>query len=181
MRVRRMRKVAAALAVTLFAGVFIVTAPSPASACGRAVTRQQVFRNMKTGSVESVTLRTLNLDVTPPKAGKVGSTVTIEVVVTRPAKEDPFGQGIPMDRPYVEPAPGVIVGIGLSVGNVFLPGAALTDEDGLAVVKIKLETWTPRNAWVNMSVYAWRVVQETACLTVQEDGYLTEQRVFKTS
>ena len=180
MRVRRIRPVAAALAVTLFAGLFVVTAAGPASACG-ALTRKQVFHDMRNGSMETLTLRTLNLDVTPPKSGEIGSVATIKVIVTRPAKEDPLGQGIPMERPYVEPAPGVIVGIGLSIGDVFLPGAALTDEDGRAVVKIKLEKWVPRNTWVDMSVYGWKTVQETPCFTIQEDGYVTQGRVFKTS
>ena len=167
MRGRGIRRIGAALAVALAAGAFVVVTPAPALACG---------------GLETITLRTFHLEVDAPKSGKIGTTAVIKVNITRPAKEDPLGQGIPMeDRPYVEPAEGVIVGVGLHIGNVFLPGAALTDAEGNAVIKIKLERYAPRNTWVNMSVYAWKIVQQTQCATVQEDGYKTEARVFKTS
>ncbi|HEV3473520.1 MAG TPA: hypothetical protein VG408_10030 [Actinomycetota bacterium] len=178
------------LVATLVATGIVAASPSPAQAC-RKMTRTYVFDQMRagtlgtessdSGSLETVTLRTFNLDVTAPKVAEIGTTVTIKVLVTRPAKEDPLGQGIPMDRPFVEPAPEVIVGVGLSVGNVFLPGAAMTDEDGLAKVKITIQDYAPANKTVNMSVYAWKVAQQTPCLTVQEDGYKVVPDAFRTT
>lgn len=182
MRGNGSRKVAAAVAVALFTGALIVTSPGLASACGRELSRPQVFRDLRTGALETVTLRTFHLEVTPPKAAAVGSAAVFEVVVTRPAKEDPLGQGIPIEeRPYVEPVPDAIVGIGLMIGDVFLPGAAMTDEAGRAVVKIKIEKYAPKGTWVDMSVYAWKIVYETPCLTVREDGFVQQSRIFKTS
>ncbi|MDQ3962484.1 MAG: hypothetical protein M3277_00980 [Actinomycetota bacterium] len=163
---RARRKIGVLTVATLVAAGLVAIAPSPAYACG---------------GVEQVTLRTFNLDVTPPKVAEIGTTVTVKVLVTRPAKEDPLGQGIPMDRPFVEPAPDVIVGVGLSVGNVFLPGAALTNEQGVAKVKITMQNYAPANKRVDMSVYAWKVLQQTPCLTVQEDGFKVLPDAFRTT
>lgn len=180
------RRVGVVTVATLIAAGLVAAAPSPAQAC-RKVTRASVFEQMRTGgfagagNMEQVTLRTFDLDVTPPKVAKIGTTVTVKVRVTRPAKEDPLGQGIPMDRPFVEPASEVIVGVGLSIGNVFLPGAAITNGGGIAKVKIIMQEYAPANKFVDMSVYAWKVLQQTPCLTVQEDGYEVVPDAFRTS
>src|SRR5687767_6272200 len=142
------------LAATLLAGLLTTVAASPAFACTGGVTRSAVFSAMKngrsmdagvvransSGSMEQISLLTFNLEIGEPKpVYKIGEVASIEVTVTRPAKEDPLGNGIPMDRPYVEPAEGVIVGVGLHIGRVFLPGAAITDAQGKTVIKIKIE------------------------------------------
>ena len=191
---RRMTSVL--LAATLMAGALTTIAAAPASACSRVVGKSDVFSAMKndqsmeagvvrassSGGMEQVSLLTLHLEVSEPKpVYKIGETAVIEVTVTRPAKEDPLGNGIPMDRPYVEPAEGVIVGVGLHIGRVFLPGAAITDAQGVAKIKIKIESYAPAGQWVDMSVYAWKVVQETSCASVQEYGYEALPRQFKTT
>jgi hypothetical protein len=124
---------------------------------------------------------TFDLDVAPVKpVYKIGETVKIDVTVTRPAKEDPLGNGIPMDRPVVKPAEDVIVGVGLHIGRVFLPGAAITDANGVAHVKIKIESYAPAGQTADVSFYAWRIVQETTCATIQEYGYKSAPHMFKT-
>jgi hypothetical protein len=178
-----------ALSLMLLGGALVVVAPSSASACGAALTRKDVFRAMRngkmaeaSGGMETLSLKTLNLDYkSDKKIYKIGSIAEIKVNVTRPAKEDPAGQGIPMDRPYVEPAEGITVGVGLSIGRVFLPGAAITDANGDALVRIKIESYAPAGQWADVSVYAWNVLQETPCLTVQEYGYSTAPRMFRTT
>lgn len=180
------RKIGVVTVATLVAAGLVAAAPSPAQAC-KKITRASVFEQMRTGGgadsggMEQITLRTFHLDVTPPKVAEIGSTVTVKVVVTRPAKEDPLGQGIPMERPYVEPASDVIVGVGLSIGNVFLPGAAITDQKGLAKVKIIMQNYAPADKKVDMSVYAWKILQQTPCLTVQEEGYKVLPDAFRTT
>lgn len=190
MNARRMTRLASSiLSLVLLAGAVVVAAPTSASACGVAtLTRKDVFRAMRNGkmanagAMETMSLKTLNLDYkADKKIYKVGSIAEVKVNVTRPAKEDPAGQGIPMDRPYVEPAEGITVGVGLSIGRVFLPGAAITDANGDALVRIKIESYAPANQWADVSVYAWRVIQETPCMTVQEYGYSTAPRMFRTS
>ncbi|MEA2516201.1 MAG: hypothetical protein QOG16_39 [Actinomycetota bacterium] len=181
------------LSATLLAGALTTVAASPASACARAAGRKDVFRAMKndqsleagvvkaSAGMETVSLLTFNLDASKVKpVYNIGETVKIDVTVTRPAKEDPLGNGIPMDRPYYQVEPGVIVGIGLHIGRVFLPGAAITDDNGIAHVRIKIEDYAPKNTWVDSSMYAWRTVQETTCATIQEYGYASAPHHFKT-
>lgn len=131
------------------------------------------------GAVEVVSLRTFHIDMKFPTRVAIGETAKIKVNVTSPAKEDPLGQGIPMERPFVEPQPDVIVGVGLMVGRVFLPGAAITDENGDGLVRIRMEKWAPKNKPVHVSSYAWRIVQQTPCLTVQEEGYRAWRGAFR--
>ena len=182
------------LTATLVAGALTTVAASPAAACRQAVERRDVFRAMRNdqdldlgvvktrGGMESVMLLTFNLDVAKTKpVYKIGDVVTVEVTVTRPAKEDPLGNGIPMERPYVEPAEGVMVGVGLHIGRVFLPSGAITGPDGVARVKIPLQDYAPAGVKVAASVYGWRVVYEAPCASVQEYGYTTIQEMFKTA
>jgi hypothetical protein len=163
----------------LIAGMLTIASAPPASACA-PLTKRQVFRALRAGNMETVTLRTFHLDVKLPKTVAIGEVAKIKVNVTRPADEDPIGLGVPTPRPTTQPAEDAIVGVGLMIGNVFLPGAALTDAKGDAVVKIKIEPWAPA-APVNVSIYAWRVAYNNACLTVQEDGYEAMPRAFKTT
>ena len=190
------RSVSILAALSLMIGTAVVMAAPTAGACGRQATRQEVFRAMRAGDlragdlpfrggVETATLRTFHLEVEQPKkTWKIGETAAFDVTVTRPANEDPLGEGEPMpwtERPYVEPAAGAIVGIGLHIGRVFLPGAAITDENGLAKVRIKIENYAPAGKVVDASVYAWKIFQETQCLTIQEDGYKILPRAGKTT
>jgi hypothetical protein len=181
------------LSAILVSGALTTVAASPASACARALRKSDVFAAMRNGSdldagvvrasagMETISLLTLNLDVSPvKKTYKIGDTVKIDVTVTRPAKEDPGGNHIPMERPYVQPAPGVIVGIGLHIGRVFLPGAGISDDNGVAHIAIKIESYAPRATWADTSIYAWKIVQETTCANVQEYGYTTLPHQFKT-
>jgi hypothetical protein len=64
---------------------------------------------------------------------------------------------------------------------VFLPGAAITDEKGVARIRIKIESYAPAGQWADTSMYAWRVVQETTCASIQEYGYTSAPRMFKTA
>lgn len=176
-----MRRVSLLIATAVAAGTIVVGAAGSAGACGARVSRASVFKQMRSGGLEVISLRTLNLDVETPKVAAIGTTATIKVTVTRPAKEDPLHQGIPMERPYVEPAPGVVVGVGLFIGDVFLPGAAISDENGIAKVKIFLERYAPGDTWVDVSVYGWKIVHDSPCARVQEDGYTPLGKAFRTS
>ena len=182
------------LSTTLMAAALSTMTAAPALACGSSLRKADVFRVMKSGEsldagvisvsrgLEYVSLLTFNLELGKTKREyEIGDTVTIGITVTRPAKEDPLGNGIPMDRPYVEPAEGVTVGVGLSIGRVFLPGAAISNADGLARVKIKLEDYGPANQTVDASIYAWKIVQQTPCLTVQEYGFTARPGMFRTA
>lgn len=158
----RIRTAGVALATALVA-VPLSVAPSPAAGC----------------AMETVSLKTFHLEVSSKKkVYKVGDTATVKVNVTRPAEEDPLGNGIPIERPTTEPAEGINVGIGLRVGDVFLFGHSITDANGDAAVKVKLEPWTPPGNAI-ADAFAWNIVQDTPCLRIEENGYRQSPSIFK--
>ena len=150
------------IAVTAFMAAMFVVAPSQATpACA-----------------ETVVLKTFHLVVdSPKKTYKVGENAVINVTVTRPAQEDPLGQGIPIDPPQSEPAANINVGIGLRVGDVFLFGHSMTNDQGKAAVKVKLEPWTPTGPAI-ADAFAWNIVQDTPCLRIEENGYMQKPHIF---
>lgn len=175
---RATRRMGLLAASALLAGAFVVTSAGPASACGR----QWVFDGLRAGNMETIALRTFHVEIHPKsKKYNLGEVAKIAVKVTRPAKEDPGGNGIEFEPPFSEPAEDVVVGVGLSIGRVYLPGAAITDANGEATVRIKIESWAPAGKWAAASAYAWKIAHQNQCLTVQEDGYTADPRFFKTT
>jgi hypothetical protein len=158
----------------MVAGALAAVSPSStvASAAACSSSNVQILKaGMRAGNNETVSLRTLHIEAkVPKKTYKIGDIIKIPVEVTRPAEEDPFGQGIPMNRPMVFPAEGVNLGVGLVIGDVFLPGFGVTDDDGKVTVQIRVERWV-KPATANASFYAWNPQVETVCARVEEFGY----------
>jgi hypothetical protein len=124
-RFKKRASLAVALAV---ASSLIALTPVPASACGG-----------QGGLFDYVTPNTLHVVIKPfHKQYARGDTVTVKVVVTRPAAEDPAGFGVRTERPVAQPASDVNVGIGINVGRAFLPGYGKTNNNGEVAVGIKL-------------------------------------------
>ena len=168
------RRTALTLAIALLAGLLALGPATSAQACSSRGVRTM----LRSGALEVVSLRTYHLVVEADKPSyKVGDTAVINVTVTRPAHEDPLGQGIPVDPPESFPAEEVNVGIGLRVGDVFLFGHALTNADGLAKVKIQIKDYTPAGK-ASADAYAWKTVQETPCAKVEENGYTNAPNLF---
>jgi hypothetical protein len=113
----------------------------------------------------------------------VGQTVSVDVNVTRPAKEDPLDEGIPLpiERPVTEPVEDAVVGVGFQIGRVYLPGGSMTDEEGNATVAIKIESYTPRNTWADASIYAFKTLLEIPCYKFVEYGHALVPRAFRTA
>ena len=108
----------------------------------------------------------------------VGEKATIHVTVTRPAREDPAGQGVELDPPESEPAEGINVGIAIMSGNTWTFGFEVTDAKGKTDVKIPIEPHL-KGGEVTANVYAWRDTVQTACLTVREYGYRRYEKFFR--
>ena len=104
--------------------------------------------------------------------------VKVKVLVTRPAEEDPAGLGVPLERPANVPAEEVNVGVGISVGRVFLPGYGRTAANGVTTVKIKLERYVPKGT-AHVRAFGYKEVVATTCLTVEEQGYHAVDNAFK--
>ncbi len=150
-----------------------VTAPVP---CGAS----QVRSMLRDGSnFETVALRTFHLVMeSEKKTYEIGETAVIHATVTRPAHEDPFQLGVTFEPPESFPAEEVNVGVGVRVGDVFLFGFAVTDENGKADIKVKIQPYTtPGKAIIDG--FSWKRQLETPCLTVEENGYTFAPGLFK--
>jgi hypothetical protein len=171
MKTLRVRKIAAAgvaaglLAAVLPAGV-AAGAAAPVSCAGRAT------KIMRSGAMETVALGTLHVEAaTAKKAYRIGETARFPVTITRPAKEDPLGQGIPIeDRPMTMAADGVNIGVGLLFNDVFLPGFAVTDDEGQTTIKVKIERYVKPGP-AQASFYTWKNQADSPCLRVEESGF----------
>lgn len=127
---------------------------------------------------ETLIVYSFHVEITSPsKTYKIGQVAKIDVKVTRPNDEDPLGLGVPITPPTEENVEGANVGVGLQVGDVFLPGYALTNEDGVAHVKIKLESWTQPGS-ADVRALAWLEAADGGCLIVEEQGFAQEEDLF---
>ena len=131
-------------------------------------------------NLEFVYLTTFDLDVKLPQGSpyKPGDSVPFPTTVTRPAKEDPLGQGIPTPRPYVEPAPEVPVVIVAFAKDVLLIDYRLTDAQGKVNLALKLPKYMPAGP-VSVRLYAQKLLADTNCITVYETGELTLSNAFE--
>lgn len=161
------RRTSLLLAATLIAASMNAITAAPASACT---------------AMEGASLLTFHVEVAKTKVTyRIGEVVKMRLTVTRPAKEDPLGQGTPMDRPYFEPVEGAVIGIGTEVGDVYLSGTGTTSSDGTAEVKIKIENFATPGEWANTDVYARKTVVSSPCATIEEYGHSQVDRQFRTT
>lgn len=169
-------------AMTLVLALFLLSGSlagiSGAAVTGSSVRCQGALRVLR-GEVamEQVPLRTFRVQAKAPKTAVLGGTVSISVVVTRPAEQDPLGQGIPIEGIDPKPAAGVNVGVGLLVGDAFFPGFATTDDAGKATLKVKIQDHGSPGP-VDASFYAWKTQADTPCARVDEVGYRSYPKFF---
>ncbi|MDQ4144944.1 MAG: hypothetical protein M3198_14635 [Actinomycetota bacterium] len=107
-----------------------------------------------------------------------GQRVKVAVEVTRPAHQDPAGLGVTFDSPTAQPAAEVNVGVGLSVGRVFLPGYGRTNEQGKTTVSIRIERYVKPGS-ADVRAFAYRETVSTTCATVEEQGYRNLPNAFR--
>ncbi len=129
-------------------------------------------------NLEFVYLTTFKIDVKMPKGTFApGDKVPFPTTVTRPAEEDPLGQGIETPRPFVEPAPDVPVVIVAFAEDVLLIDYKLTDANGKVNLALKLPKYMPEGP-VSARIYAQKLLQDTNCITIYEVGELTLGHAF---
>ncbi|MDP9067798.1 MAG: hypothetical protein M3N53_05565 [Actinomycetota bacterium] len=168
------RRTSLIAATALVAGALALAPVSPAGACSSGDVRAK----MRSGNLEVVGLRTYHLEVRADKPSyRIGDVAKVNVLVTRPAHEDPVGGGIEQEPPQSFPAEGANVGIGLRIGDVFLFGHAVTNAEGKAQVKIKIKDYTPPGKAM-ADAYAWKVAADTTCARVEENGYTQKTNLF---
>lgn len=166
---KQVKRVTMATALALIAALI----PGAGTASAAPLPCSGVAREAVRHGLEQIQLRTLELEAsTDKKSYRIGEVIKFKALVTRPADEDPAGQGIPMDRPYVSPAPDINVGVGLLFnGDVFLPGFGITDENGEVTLKVKIVNYV-KPGTVHASFFAWKTVADIPCARVDETGYL---------
>ena len=145
----------ALLATFLAAPIASATPTTGSNACSSAV----------------LVLRTLHVEAVPSKKVlKPGDTFSVDVTVTRPAREDPVGQGIEFESPVSVPAEGVTVGLSVWVGErTYFWQVGMTDAEGKETLKLKV----PANAELGealASVSARHWIKND-CPDILEDGY----------
>lgn len=129
-------------------------------------------------NLEFIYLTTFKLDVKMPKGSfSPGDKVPFPTTVTRPAEEDPLGNGIATPRPHVEPAPDVPVVIVAFADDVLLIDYKLTDANGKVNLALKLPKYMPEGP-VSARIYAQKLLHDTNCVTVYEVGELTMGHAF---
>jgi hypothetical protein len=169
--------------VGLVAVAALVMSAAPAGATAQAgITvpcRGAALEHLRGNAREVVRARTFHIVAEPQaKSFAIGSKARIEVTVTRPAHEDPLDLGVELEPPASMPAENVYVGLGVHVGQVFVPGFGITDPEGHTSISIKLPSYMkPGTAAV--AVYAWNVVHESPCLRIEEDGYASYPESFE--
>jgi hypothetical protein len=174
-------------ATALFAGALSLSplsagaAPGPCSGPSRtstrAMTRAVATQEGRSG-LETITLRSFHVVVKADrKAYRIGQTAKMTATVTRPAHEDPLGQGIQFGPPTSLPAEDVVVGVGLSVGDVYLYGHGTTNARGKAPVKIKITPYTPPGR-AAADVFARKTQVRTICASLEEVGYKRVPKLF---
>ena len=116
-------------------------------------------------------LRSLHIEAVPSKkVVRRGEKFTVDVTVTRPAHEDPIGEGIEFDPPTSAPAENVTVGLSIWVGDrTYFWQVGLTDAEGKDTLTLKV----PKNAeygpaLASASARHWI---KNDCPDILEDGY----------
>jgi hypothetical protein len=181
------KRVGLLVATALLAGALSLSpisagaAPGPCSGPSRTSTRamtRAVGSQEGRNSLETVTLRSLHVVLKADrKAYRIGQTAKLTATVTRPAHEDPFGQGVEFTPPASFPAEDIVVGVGLSVGNVYLYGHGKTNARGKALVKVKITPYTPPGP-ADADAFARKTQVRTICASLEEVGYTHKPKLF---
>ena len=166
---RLLRPAIAALAAVLIAVLLPSSPVQAAAACsGRSASGGMVTR-----------LRTFTVTAKPLKPKyRLGTTAKIEVTVTRPGEEDPFGNGVPLNSPTALPAEGVDVAVGLYRGNFYMYGVGVTDENGKATVSVKLNPVAPPGNVIG-EIGARAYYNRGGCPDIEEEGFAYYPQFFK--
>jgi len=116
-------------------------------------------------------LRSLHVEAHPSKQlVRRGEKFKVHVKVTRPAHEDPAGEGIEFTPPTSTPAEGVTIGLSIWVGErTYFWQVGMSDQNGEDVLTVKV----PRNAELGSALASASARHwiKNDCPDILEDGY----------
>jgi hypothetical protein len=105
-----------------------------------------------------LTVHSFHIEAEPSaKVVRRGTVFTVDVLVTRPAHEDPADLGLTYEPPMSMPEKDVRVGISLWTGKrTYFYALGLTDENGEETLKIKVPgNAEPGKAYASVSAQKW--------------------------
>ncbi|MDQ3982816.1 MAG: hypothetical protein M3271_09090 [Actinomycetota bacterium] len=107
---------------------------------------------------------------------RVGQTARVAMRVVRSA--DPMvPQASAAGSSYERPVSGAYVGVMVVIDGMLLAGAAITDEDGSAIVEIEIDR-PVRPGWAVAGGRAWKDLVSDPC-PITEEGTLRTRKLFR--
>jgi len=166
----RLSKLVAPLAAIAVFGSLV--APTAAAA--------DVVGGGETGCSSAVlVLRTLHVEAHPSKkVVRRGEKFKVHVKVTRPAHEDPAGEGMEVSPPTSAAAEGVTIGLSIWVGDrTYFWQVGMSDQNGEDVLTLKV----PKNAELGpaLASASGRHWIKNDCPDILEDGYTNYMNFVK--
>ena len=107
---------------------------------------------------------------------RVGETAKVAITVVRSA-EPTVPEASGAGELYHRSVEGARVGVMLTVNGAVFAGASVTDEDGSAIVEIKIDR-PVRTGWAVAGGRAWKDVVSSPC-PVTEEGILWARKLFR--
>lgn len=131
--------------------------------------------------LDVIVLETFRVDIdAAEKRYGPGDTAAIGLTVTRPAREDPLGVGVPLDSPVSRPAEGIVSAVAVSVADEYLFAFAdPTDAAGKATARVKIPSSTPTGKPVRVAAFAWKTQLDAPCSKVVEQGSIERDEAFE--
>lgn len=171
-----LRPLAISLCVAAVAALTVTATPiAPAQAAAGACRARSSGSSMVT-RFRTFTVKARPLKTTYPADG----TAVVEVTVTRPGEEDPLNNGVPLNSPVSLPAEDVDVSVGLYRGNFYMYGVGITDAEGKALIKIKLNPYAPAGSAIG-EAGARKYYNRGGCPDIEEEGFAYYPRFFRTT
>ena len=164
----RIARPASLVATVALIGAFLMpstTASAASDACSSSV----------------IVLRDLHIEAAPErKKVAPGDKFDVKVTVTRPAHEDPLGQGIEFEPPASFPAEDVTVGLSIYVGErTYFWQVGITDANGEETMRLKVPHFS-EEGWA-LAVASARHWIKSDCPDILEEGYSYYPRFVKVS
>ena len=156
-------------------GILIALLLTVGVACGDSEPRPRSFGagdDCADGSLETLTV----VGRAERALYRVGETARVMIEVERSA-DSPASVGDAASDPRPGAVEGASVGLGMTLRGVHMAGSSITDEDGHAVVAIRIKK-SAGPGWANLSGLATKELASHPC-PVNEQGVLEAKRMFR--
>jgi hypothetical protein len=121
----------------------------------------------------ATTFYTFTVDAKPMKKSyAIGEKMKVAMKVQRPGREDPVGEGLPIESPQYMAAADVEVSVSLYAGDYFYRyGLGKTDENGEAIITVPAFPKAAPAGPIRAAVAARAYYNRGGCPDIEEAGY----------